>query len=43
MVKARGGLVSVGPKNPRFGICSKYWRVGLSLGPSDPSLDCGKA
>jgi len=43
MVKTRGGFLSVGPSNPRFGICAKAWRVGLSLGPSDLGLDCGKA
>jgi len=42
-VKPRGGLLSVGPSNPEFGICGKSRRVGLGLGPSDLGLDCGKA
>jgi len=43
IIKPRGGFLSVGPSNPGFGICGKDWRVGLSLGPSDPGLDYGKA
>jgi len=42
-IKPRGGFISVGTSNPRFGICDKAWRVGLDLGPSDPGLNCGKA
>ena len=41
-VKLRGGVLSVGPSNLRFWICSKAWRGGLGLGPSDLGLDCGK-
>ena len=43
MVNPRGGFLSIGPSNLRFGICSKAWRVGLGLGPSDLDFDCGKA
>jgi len=43
VVKPRGGFLSVGPSNPRFGICGRVWRVGLGLGPSDLGLDCSKA
>jgi len=39
----RGGLLLIGPNNPRFGICGKAWGVGLDLGHSDPSWDCGEA
>ena len=42
-IKPRGGFLSIGLNNIGFGICGKAWRVGLVLGPSDPSLDCGKA
>ena len=41
-VKERGGSLSIGPSNPRFGICGKAWRVGLGLGPSDLGLDYDK-
>jgi len=41
-VKLGGDFHSVGPSNPRFGICGKSWRVGLGIGPIDPSLYCGK-
>ena len=41
-VNPRGGFLSIGPSNIRFGIRGKAWRVGLGLGPSDPGLDCGK-
>ena len=43
IVNPRCALLSVGPSNPSFGICGKAWRVGLGLGPRDPSLDCSKA
>ena len=42
-VKPRGGFLSVGLSNPKFWICSKAWRVGLILGPSNLGLDFGKA
>ena len=42
-VKPRGGSFSIGLSNLGFGICGKSWRVGLSLGPSNLGLDCGKA
>ena len=43
MINPRGGLLSIGSSNPKFGICGKAWRVGLDLGSSDLGLDCGKA
>ena len=43
MVKPRGGFLSNGPINTRFGICGKAWRVHLVLGPSDSGLNCDKA
>lgn len=42
-VNPRGRLLFVGPSNPRFGICGKSKRVGLTLGPNDLGLDCGRA
>jgi len=42
LINPRGGFIFVGPSNPRFWICVKALTVGLSLGPSDPGLDCGK-
>jgi len=42
-VNQRGGFLSIGLSNTGFGICSKAWRLGLGLGPSDPSLDYSKA
>ena len=42
-IKPRSGFLSVEPSNPEFGICSKSWRAGLGLGPSDLGMDCGKA
>jgi len=42
-INSRGGFLSIGPSNPGFGIFGKAWRVGLSLGPSDLGLDCGKS
>ena len=26
------------PRNPDFGIYGKAWKIGLSLGPSDPGF-----
>jgi len=34
-VNPRGSFLSIIPNSLRFEICGKYWRVGLSLGPSD--------
>jgi len=42
-IKPRGGLLSIGPSSPEFGICGKASRAGLGLGPNDPGLDCNKS
>ena len=36
IVNPRGGFLSIGPSSPRMGCTIKLWRVGLSVGPSDP-------
>ena len=35
MVNPRGGFLSIGRSNFKYGICGEAWRVGLGLGPND--------